>query len=139
MQSLYGFTCDYPAYAWWNPANARRSIDMRDMIAMSILLAGFTPYLSDQLDADAVYQVGEVSQFRFLQSEWPQVFEAATRVEAASTRTPERQASSRDARSSSRSLGRTSMTRRSRCRTRESVGAHLRADLPRRCRRRGLH
>jgi hypothetical protein len=25
-------------------------------VAMSILLAGFTPYLSDQLDADVVYR-----------------------------------------------------------------------------------
>ena len=29
--------------------------DMRDMVAMSILLAGFTPYLAAQLNADSVY------------------------------------------------------------------------------------
>ena len=30
--------------------------EMRDMVAMSIWLAGFTPYLSDQLDVDVVYR-----------------------------------------------------------------------------------
>ena len=29
---------------------------MRDMVAMSILLAGFTPYLAAQLNADSVYR-----------------------------------------------------------------------------------
>jgi hypothetical protein len=29
---------------------------MRDLVAMSILLAGFTPYLSDRLDADAMFR-----------------------------------------------------------------------------------
>ena len=38
------------------PASAIRTIDMRDMVAMSILLAGFTPYLTDQLNADNVYR-----------------------------------------------------------------------------------
>jgi hypothetical protein len=33
-----------------------RAIEMRDMIAMSILLAGFTPYLTDLLDPDVVYR-----------------------------------------------------------------------------------
>lgn len=32
--------------------------DMRDMVAMSILLAGFRPYLSNALDANAVYRGG---------------------------------------------------------------------------------
>jgi len=29
---------------------------MRDMVVMSILLAGFTPYLTDQLNADVLYR-----------------------------------------------------------------------------------
>lgn len=33
-----------------------RAVDMRDLVAMSILLAGFTPYLSNGLDADVVYR-----------------------------------------------------------------------------------
>jgi hypothetical protein len=57
MKSLYGFASDYPGIRHsGTPANAIRIIDMRDMVAMCILLAGFTPYLSGQLDADIVYR-----------------------------------------------------------------------------------
>ncbi len=57
MKDLYGFASDYPGIRHGGtPANALRVIEMRDMIAMSILLAGFTPYLSDQLNADVVYR-----------------------------------------------------------------------------------
>jgi hypothetical protein len=57
MKDLYGFASDYPGIRHGGtPANALRAVDMRDMVAMSILLAGFTPYLSSALDADAVYR-----------------------------------------------------------------------------------
>jgi len=57
IKSLYGFASDYPGIRHGGTAaNAMRTIDMRDMVAMSILLAGFTPYLSDQLDPDIVYR-----------------------------------------------------------------------------------
>lgn len=57
MKSLYGFTCDYPGIRHaGTPANALRTIDMRDMVAMSILLAGFMPYLTDQVDAEVIYR-----------------------------------------------------------------------------------
>jgi len=57
MKSLYGFTCDYPGIRHaGTPAHALRIIDMRDMVAISILLAGFTPYLTDLLDADSIYR-----------------------------------------------------------------------------------
>jgi hypothetical protein len=57
MKSLYGFTSDYPGIRHGGTAaNAIRAIDMRDMVAMSILLAGFTPYLTDQLDPDVVFR-----------------------------------------------------------------------------------
>ncbi|MFN0300794.1 MAG: hypothetical protein ACKVQU_10625 [Burkholderiales bacterium] len=57
LKSLYGFASDYPGIRHGgNAAGALRAIDMRDLVAMSILLAGFTPYLSDQLDADIVYR-----------------------------------------------------------------------------------
>lgn len=57
MKDLYGFTSDYPGIRHGGtPANALRAVDMRDMVAMSILLAGFTPYLSAQLNADTVYR-----------------------------------------------------------------------------------
>ncbi|THJ20001.1 MAG: hypothetical protein CAF44_013275 [Nitrospira sp. CG24D] len=57
IKDLYGFTCDYPGIRHGGtPANALRAIEMRDMIAISILLAGFTPYLTDQLNADSMYR-----------------------------------------------------------------------------------
>jgi len=59
MKDLYGFASDYPGIRHGGtPANARRAVDMRDMVAMSILLAGFTPYLAAQLDADVMYRGG---------------------------------------------------------------------------------
>ncbi|WP_448510344.1 hypothetical protein [Immundisolibacter sp.] len=57
MKGLYGFASDDPGIRHGGtPANALRAVDMRDMVAMSILLAGFTPYLSSALDADIVYR-----------------------------------------------------------------------------------
>jgi hypothetical protein len=57
MKNLYGFASDYPGIRHaGTPANALRTVDMRDMVAMSILLAGFTPYLSNRLNADIVYR-----------------------------------------------------------------------------------
>lgn len=57
MKALYGFASDYPGIRHGGTqANALRTVDMRDMVAMSILLAGFTPYLSNALDADIVYR-----------------------------------------------------------------------------------
>jgi hypothetical protein len=50
------FAPDYPGIRHaGTPANARRAIEMRDLASMSILLAGFTPYLSDQLNVEAMY------------------------------------------------------------------------------------
>lgn len=57
MKDLYRFASDYPGIRHaGTPANARRDIDMRDMVAISILLAGFTPYLSHQVDPNIVYR-----------------------------------------------------------------------------------
>ena len=57
MKSIYAFTCDYPGIRHaGNPANAIRAIEMRDMVAVSVVLAGFAPYLTDQLDADKIYR-----------------------------------------------------------------------------------
>jgi hypothetical protein len=38
---------------WWDTT---RDIDIRDMVAISVLLAGFTPYLSHQVDSNVVYR-----------------------------------------------------------------------------------
>ena len=57
LQSLYTFTCDYPGIRHGGtPTSALRTVDMRDMVAMSILLAGFTPYLTHGLNPDIVYR-----------------------------------------------------------------------------------
>ncbi len=57
MENIYKFTCNYPGIRHGGtPRSAIRDIDMRDMVAMSILLAGFTPYLTDQLNADSMYR-----------------------------------------------------------------------------------
>lgn len=57
MENLYKFTCNYPGIRHGGtPASALCPIEMRDMIAMCILLVGFSPYLTDQLDANLVYR-----------------------------------------------------------------------------------
>jgi hypothetical protein len=57
LKNLYGFTSDYPGIRHGGtPASALRSIETRDMIAMTILLVGFTPYLTDLINADVVYR-----------------------------------------------------------------------------------
>lgn len=55
-QRLYRFASDYPGIRHGGtPANQLREVDMRDMVAMTIALAGFTPYFSDLLNADKIY------------------------------------------------------------------------------------
>ena len=56
MKNLYGFASDYPGIRHaGNPASALREVDMRDMVAMSVLLTGFTPYLESRLSADEIF------------------------------------------------------------------------------------
>lgn len=57
MKSLYKFASDYPGIRHGgNRRNAIRDIDMKDMVAITVLLAGFAPYLSHQLNSDFVYR-----------------------------------------------------------------------------------
>ena len=57
LLNLYGFASDFPGVRHGTPSTGmERDIDMRDMVAMSILLAGFTPYLTHGLDPDVVYR-----------------------------------------------------------------------------------
>jgi hypothetical protein len=59
LKKLYGFASDYPGIRHGSRAKgALRAIDMRDLVAMSILLTGFTPYLERRLSADAIYGGG---------------------------------------------------------------------------------
>lgn len=56
LKKLYGFASNYPGIRHGGNADGKlRDVDMRDLVAVSILLAGFTPYLSNQLNADAMY------------------------------------------------------------------------------------
>lgn len=56
LKKLYGFASNYPGIRHGgNAAGKLREMDMRDLVAMSILLAGFTPYLSNQLNVETVY------------------------------------------------------------------------------------
>lgn len=58
MKSVYKFSCDYPGIRHGGtPGSNLRRIDMRDMVAVSIVLMGFVPYLTDQLPIDAGYRV----------------------------------------------------------------------------------
>src|SRR5690606_19265325 len=53
LKKLYGFASNYPGIRHGGrPASALRAVDMRDMVAMSILLTGFTPYLESRLSAE---------------------------------------------------------------------------------------
>ena len=53
LKKLYGFASDYPGIRHGSRAKgALRAIEMRDLVAMSILLTGFTPYLERRLSAD---------------------------------------------------------------------------------------
>ncbi|WP_372921710.1 hypothetical protein [Roseovarius sp.] len=55
-KSIYGFGSDYPGIRHGGtPRNAKREIDMRDLVSMTIVLAGFTPYFSDALKAENIY------------------------------------------------------------------------------------
>ena len=56
MKNLYWFSSDYPGIRHGGtPASALRAVDMRDMVAMSILLTGFTPYLESRLSAETIF------------------------------------------------------------------------------------
>lgn len=57
LLNLYGFASDFPGVRHGTPSTGmERDINMRDMVAMSILLAGFTPYLTHGLNPDVVYR-----------------------------------------------------------------------------------
>ncbi len=56
LKKLYGFASDYPGIRHGSHAKgALRAIEMRDMVAMSVLLTGFTPYLERRLSGGAIY------------------------------------------------------------------------------------
>jgi hypothetical protein len=57
LKKLYGFASDYPGIRHGTDSKGvLRTVDMRDMVAMCILLAGFTPYLIQKMDGESVYR-----------------------------------------------------------------------------------
>ncbi len=60
LKKLYGFASNYPGIRHGGSARGMlRSVDMRDMLAMSILLTGFTPYLTDRISPNLIYGIAE--------------------------------------------------------------------------------
>lgn len=58
MRALYKFVNDYPGIRHAGTAGSDlRAIEMRDLVAMSIVLMGFSPYVTDKLQANSGYQV----------------------------------------------------------------------------------
>jgi hypothetical protein len=56
-KNLYGFASDYPGLRHGTKGTgALRAIDMRDLVAITVILAGFVPYLSDRVNADLIYR-----------------------------------------------------------------------------------
>ncbi len=56
-KKLYGFRSGYPGIGHaGNPASVVREIEMRDLVAVSVLIAGFIPYLSHQVDSNIIYR-----------------------------------------------------------------------------------
>jgi hypothetical protein len=56
LLNAYGFASDFPGIRHGTPSTGMtREVDMRDMVAMSILLAGFAPYLNLGFNGEALY------------------------------------------------------------------------------------
>jgi hypothetical protein len=55
-KKLYGFGSSYPGVRHaGNPQGVLRSLDMRDFVSLSMMLASFTPYVTHGLDSDRCY------------------------------------------------------------------------------------
>ncbi len=60
VKGLYGFASDYPGIRHGGtPANQIREIEMRDLISVCVVMFGFSPYLTDQLDSADIYSIAE--------------------------------------------------------------------------------
>lgn len=56
IANLYTFACDYPGIRHAGRHESKlRDIDIRDLIALSVVLTGFVPYLTDEIDATNVF------------------------------------------------------------------------------------
>lgn len=62
VKGIYGFASDYPGIRHGGtPANQLREIEMRDLVAVCVVMFGFSPYLTDQLNSDDIYAIGEAA------------------------------------------------------------------------------
>ena len=56
VKAIYSFASDYPGIRHGgNPASQLREIDMRDLLSISVILTGFSPYLSPSMDPEKIY------------------------------------------------------------------------------------
>jgi hypothetical protein len=56
IKNVYKFASDYPGIRHGGtPSSAIREIDMRDLISVCVLLAGFSPYLTEPFDSNVIY------------------------------------------------------------------------------------
>jgi hypothetical protein len=56
-KDVYGFACDYPGIRQGGTAsNQIRENGMRDLVSISVVLAGFSPYLTDLVSPDNIYR-----------------------------------------------------------------------------------
>jgi len=57
VKNIYAFTCDYPGIRHGGtPAHSLREIEIRDLVAVSVVLAGFSPYLTDRINSNSIYR-----------------------------------------------------------------------------------
>lgn len=56
LGKIYGFTSEYPGIRHsGTPKGVIRKIELRDLIAVSVMVSGFTPYLTDLDDVDRIF------------------------------------------------------------------------------------
>lgn len=56
VKAMYRFASDYPGIRHaGTPANAIRAVELRDLAAVAILMAGAAPYLTHGFDAELIY------------------------------------------------------------------------------------
>jgi len=56
LKNVYKFSCDYPGIRHGGqPANILGEVVTRDLIGVGIVFIGFTPYLIDRLDCEAIF------------------------------------------------------------------------------------
>lgn len=56
LSSLYGFSSDFSGVRHGKKSRGvKREVEMRDLVSISVILAGFIPYLTESMDSGAIY------------------------------------------------------------------------------------